>query len=111
MTTSALIGLPLTIVDADTVADAKTAFTLPARTVSIGWQTSWPVNPAVVDIALQVAMDETGPWTEIDATTAVGGEFRTVNSPVAARFIRADVDTNTGGAAVTVQVICKVANP
>lgn len=111
MTTSALIGLPLTIVDADTVADAKTAFALPARTVVIGWQTSWPVNPAVIDIALQVAMDVDGPWTEIDATTAVGGEFRNVTAPTAARFIRADVDTNTGGAAVTVQIICKVANP
>ena len=111
MTTSALIGLPLTIVNADTVAEAKTAFALPARTVVIGWQTSWPVNPGAVDIALQVAMDEAGPWTEIDATTQVAGEFRTIEIPTAARFIRADVDTNTGGAEITVQIICKVANP
>lgn len=111
MTTLALIAVPLTIVNANTVAEAGEAFALPARTVSIGWQTSWPVNPAAVDIALQVAMDEAGPWTEIDATTQVAGEFRTVSDPVAARFIRADVDTNTGGAAVTVQIICKVANP
>ena len=111
MTILALIGLPLTIVNADAVVEAKTAFALPSRTATVGWQTSWPVNPGAVNIRLEVAMDETGPWTEIDVTTVVGGEFRTVAVPTAARFIRARVVTNTGAVLITVQIICKVANP
>lgn len=111
MTVSALIGQPLTIINADATVGNGTAFALPSRTVVIGWQTSYSVAPAAVNIRLEVAMDATGPWTEIDVTTVVGGEFRNVAAPTAARFIRARVVTNTGAVLITVQVICKVANP
>ena len=106
-----LIGVPAVILDAVTGTGEGEAVALPSRTVVLGWQTSFDVAPSVIDMALQVAMDITGPWTEIDSSTVVGGEFRTIQNVVAARFVRVDVDTNTGNRAVTVKVIAKVAAP
>ena len=110
MTVLALIGVPLTIVDANGDEDAGAAFALPSRTVTIGWQTSFGAVPGAVDIDLEVAMDEAGPWVGIDTSTSTAGEFRTVAVPVAARFIRANVIDSSSEDA-TVQIICKVAVP
>lgn len=111
MPTLALIGVPLVILPAITTISNGEAFALPARTVVIGWQSSYDVAPGAINVRLEVAMDEAGPWTQIDVTTVVGGEFRTIAVPTAARFIRARPATNADPVAVTIQIICKVANP
>lgn len=107
---SLLIGLPSIIVNAD-ITEPDVVFALPARTVVLGWQTAFPGGvPGAVDVDLDVAMDATGPWTTLDTSTSTSGEFRTIDTPTAARFGRIAVN-DSSSEQITVSVIAKVANP
>ena len=102
-----LIANPVTLLSAVTATGASATFALPTRSVYIGWQTSYDVNPDAVNITLRVSLDGIK-WTVLDTTTVVAGEFRTVG-PTAARFVDVNVVTNTGGHQITVQLIAKTA--
>lgn len=103
------IGVLETILNAITGTGASDTFALPSRLVALAWQTSFDVAPAAVSITIQVSLDGLS-WTTIDTSTAVGGETRTIASSTAARFVRANVGTNTGNRAVTLTLIAKVPN-
>jgi hypothetical protein len=102
-----LMGIPVSLIPGVVGTPTGTTFALPANTTSVGWQTSYDVAPAAIDIDLQIAMDSTGPWTVLDTSTDVNGEFRIVSSFMPARFVRALVNTNTGNRVITVQLILK----
>ena len=104
------IAVPLTLINARVGTGASETFALPARTVSLAWQTSFDVNPAAIDIDIDVSMDGTV-WSTLDTSTVVGGELRIIASASAAAFIRAIVNTNTGNRQVTLTLVAKVANP
>ena len=95
-----------TIIDAVTGTGAGLTFGLPVRACVLAWQTSFGVAPAAVSITIEVSLDNVA-WTVIDTSTAVGGEVRTIDTPTAAIFVRANVGTNTGSPAVTVTIIAK----
>ena len=108
---SLLIAVPSIIINADASEPDPVVFALPARTVVLAWQTAFPGGvPGAVDIDFDVAMDEDGPWTELDGSTSTAGEFRTIETPTAARFGRIDV-VDSSSEQVTVTVIAKVAVP
>lgn len=100
------IGQKLTLIDAVTGTGASATFALPTRVVELAWQTSFDVNPAAIDIDIDVSLDGIS-WTTIDTSTVVGGETRVIASSTAAIFIRAIVNTNTGDREVTVVLIAK----
>lgn len=101
---------PVNLLTARTGTGASAVFALPARACVLAWQTSFDVNPSVVNITIRVSLD-TAVWTVLDTSTAVGGEVRTITVPTAALFIDANVVTNTGNRAVTVLLVAKVAIP
>lgn len=101
------ISVPSTIIDARLGTGVSPTFVLPVRTTILTWQTSFDVNPSVVNITLQVSIDGIS-WTTIDTTTAVGGETRVISAATSATFIRANVVTNTGNRHVTVLLVAKV---
>ena len=72
---------------------------------AVRWQTIFGTAPSAVSIVLQTALDDVDAhYQTIDTSTAVGGEARSV-SGVNAKFIRAKLVTNTGGAGITVQIL------
>ena len=108
---SLLIGIPSTIINANATEPDPVVFALPARSVVLAWDIAFPSGvPGAVDIDFDVAMDENGPWTEIDGSTATTGSFRTIAAVTAARFGRIDV-VDSSSEQVTVKVIAKVAAP
>ncbi len=108
---SLLIGVPSIIIEADATEPDPVVFGLPSRTCILAWSIAFPGGvPGAVDIDFDVAMDEDGPWTEIDGSTATTGSFRTIAAPTAARFGRIDV-VDSSSEQVTVKVIAKVAVP
>ena len=111
MTTLINIAVPVVILDAEVDVDEYPAFALPARTVVISWQTDFDVNPATISLAIQVAIELDGPYTNLDTSTTVTPALRTITTPVAARFIRAVIVDNDDEAEVTIELLCKVANP
>jgi len=105
-----LIGVKQTLIDAVTGTGASSTFALPTRACILAWQTSFDTAPSGVSITIDVSLDGLV-WTTIDTSTATGGEVRTIATPTAALFIRANVGTNTGNKHVTVVIVAKVANP
>ena len=103
-----LIGKLFTALLARIGAGVSDIFALQTRTVYITWQTTFDVNPAAVNITLEVSLDAVN-WTVVDTTTAVGGEVRVISPPFSAAFIRANVVTNTGDRAVTLTLLAKAA--
>ncbi len=88
-----------------------TQFALPSYTgladtgSAIRWQTIFGTAPTAVSIALQTAMaDVDSEYQTIDTTTVTAGEARTVAN-VQAKFIRAKLVSNTGGAGLTVKLL------
>ncbi len=72
---------------------------------TIRWQTIYGTAPASVSIALQTAMsDANAQYATIDTSTATAGEARTVTG-VRGNFIRAIVNSISGGSGVTVQIL------
>lgn len=109
-TTLILLGVPCTLMNAQTVTGAGAKFALPARTATLTWQTSFDINPSVVNITIRVSIDGVS-WTVIDTSTVVGGETRTIAVPTSALFVDANLVTNTGSHQATVVLVAKVANP
>lgn len=112
-TKSMLIGIPLTMFDAFTMAVGNSSsFALPARTVVLTWQLVYGAAPDAISVILQVSIDNTV-WTTIDTSTAVGGETRTIEVPTSALFIRTRIDSLTKGTGTTLTttVVGKVAVP
>ena len=72
---------------------------------TVRWQTIFGTAPTLVNISLQAANDDVDShYQNIDSSTATTGEARTV-SGVRAKFIRAKVNSSSGGSGVTVQVL------
>ena len=105
-----LIGVLEVILDARIGTGVTDTFALPTRSTQLAWQTSFDINPAAVDIDIDVSLDG-NVWTTLDTSTAVGGEVRTITNATAALFIRGFVNTNTGDREVTISLIAKVAVP
>ncbi|HKF53139.1 MAG TPA: hypothetical protein VKB26_12570 [Candidatus Acidoferrales bacterium] len=72
---------------------------------TIRWQTIYGTAPTNVSVLLQTAMNDVdAQYATIDTSTATAGEARTV-SGVRGNFIRAKVNTISGGSGVTVQIL------
>jgi len=102
------IGVPCIILNAAVDVEPGDVFALPSRACVMGWQTSFDENPSTVSLALEIAMEEVGPWTSLDTSTTVTPALRTISTPTAARFIRANIVDNDDDAEVTIELICKV---
>ena len=64
---------------------------------AIRWQTLFGTSPTAINISLQGAINDVdAEYKDIDASTNVGGEARTV-SGVQARFLRVRVNSSTVG--------------
>jgi hypothetical protein len=72
---------------------------------TIRWQTIFGTAPTAVNISLQAANDDVDShYQNIDSSTATAGEARSVTG-VNAKFLRARVNSITGGSGVTVQLL------
>ncbi len=92
-------------------AQSGTQFALPSFTgttdsgTAVRWQTIFGTNPTAVSIILQGAMaDVDSEYQQLDATTIVGGEARTVAS-VQAKFLRIRFVSSTGGTGLTAKIL------
>jgi hypothetical protein len=92
-------------------ATSGTQFALPSYAgqpdvgTAVRWQTIFGTNPTAVSIALQGAMaDVDAEYQQIDASSAVTGEARTVNG-VQARFLRIRFVSSTGGTGLTAKLL------
>jgi len=78
---------------------------LPNQGHTVRWQTVFGGAPSAVNIRLQGAIaDVDGEYTDIDTSTAIAGEARTV-SDVRARFLRVKKITSTGGSSLTAKIL------
>lgn len=100
------IGVVVELISARLGTGVGGIFSLPTRACVIGWQTSFDEDPDAVSITLEVSIDETV-WKVLDTSTVVGGELRFITTFISARFIRANVGTNTGNKLVTVLLLIK----
>ena len=94
---------------ADNTAGSQFALPEPAGVPDQGravrWQTLFGTNPSAINIRLQGAMaDVDAEYTDIDTSTTVGGEARTV-AGVRARFLRVKKVSSTGGASLTAKIL------
>jgi len=100
-------GDPVKLFDANAVAApvASEKYALgPAEVAKvITWTYSFASAPSGVSIQLQHSIDGVI-WNNLDAGTATAGETRTTVA-TAARFIRANKASQTGGGALTVNVM------
>jgi len=72
---------------------------------TVRWQTIFGTNPTAVSIALQGAMsDVDAEYQNIDTTSVVGGEARTVTG-VNAKFLRIRFVSSTGGSGLTAKLL------
>jgi hypothetical protein len=72
---------------------------------AVRWQTIFGTNPTAVNITLQAAMaDVDSEYKDMDTSTVVGGEARTVTN-VRARFLRAKKNSSAGGSGLTVKIL------
>ncbi|HWG59139.1 MAG TPA: hypothetical protein VN661_08845 [Candidatus Acidoferrales bacterium] len=72
---------------------------------AVRWQTFFATAPSAVSVVLQTAMtDSDAQYTTVDTSTATSGEARTVTG-VRAKFLRAKVNSITGGSGVSVQIL------
>lgn len=106
MINSLQFAVPATIISARTGTGASDTFALPARACYLAWQTSFDVAPSAIDIDIDVSLDNSV-WTTLDTSVDINGEVWTIADPVAALFVRAYVNTNTGNRAVTAVMVAK----
>ncbi|HLZ90846.1 MAG TPA: hypothetical protein VKQ28_03960 [Candidatus Acidoferrum sp.] len=92
-------------------ATSGTQFALPSFTgtndggTAVRWQTIFGANPTAVSIILQGAMaDVDAEYQQLDASTAITGEARTVNG-VQAKFLRIRFVSSTGGSGLTAKIL------
>ena len=97
--------------EAPSAGQASQQFALPSYSGfpengrTIRWQTIYGTAPTSVSVFLQTAMNDVdAQYATIDTSTATAGEARTV-SGVRGNFIRAKVNTISGGSGVTVQIL------
>ena len=78
---------------------------LPDQGHTVRWQTIFGTAPTAVNIRLQGAMaDVDSEYADIDTSTALAGEARTVTG-VRARFLRIKKVSSTGGAGLTAKML------
>jgi hypothetical protein len=78
---------------------------VPDQGHTVRWQTIYGTAPSAINITLQgAAADVNSEYFAIDTSTATAGEARTVIG-VRARFLRAIVNSSTGGATLTVKLL------
>jgi hypothetical protein len=66
--------------------------------IAVRWQTLFTAAPTAINVSLQAAMNDVdAEYKDIDASTNVNGEARTVTG-VQARFLRVRVNSSTVGA-------------
>jgi hypothetical protein len=92
-------------------AQAGTQFALPSFTgisdggTAVRWQLTYGTAPTAVSLVLQGAMaDIDSEYQQMDATTNVAGEARTV-AAVQAKFLRIRFVSSTGGAGLTAKIL------
>lgn len=105
-TISLPLGVPVALLTAATAVTPGVAYALPARAAILAWQTSYNVNPSAITVLLQVSIDGVV-WTTLDTSTAVAGETRTITTPTAALFVRANPTANVDPKQVTVTIVAK----
>jgi len=77
----------------------------PDQTHAVRWQTIFGTNPSAVNIRLQgAAADVDAEYTDLDTSTAVTGEARTVTG-VRAKFLRNKKVSSTGGSSLTAKLL------
>lgn len=78
---------------------------LPDGGTAVRWQTIFGGAPTAVSIILQGAMNDVdAEYQQIDATTQVAGEARTVAN-VQAKFLRIKFVSSTGGSGLTAKIL------
>jgi len=77
---------------------------IPRSVLALTWLTVFASAPSAVSVELQVSNDNTN-WFTLDTSTATTGEAREFSDPVNYLFIRARKASQTGGGALTVEVI------
>ena len=71
---------------------------IPDQSRAVRWQTLFTTGPTAINVSLQGAMaDVDAEYKDIDASTNVAGEARTVTG-VQANFVRIKVNSSTVGA-------------
>ncbi|MBS1842418.1 MAG: hypothetical protein JSS69_10170 [Acidobacteria bacterium] len=92
-------------------ATSGSQFALPSYTglpdggTAVRWQTVFGTNPTAVNIILQGAMNDVdAEYQQLDASTAVTGEARTVAN-AQARFLRIRFVSSTGGTGLTAKIL------
>ena len=92
-------------------ATSGTQFALPSFAgttdggTAVRWQTIFGTNPTAVSIILQGAMaDVDAEYQQLDASTVVTGEARTV-AGVQAKFLRIRFVSSTGGTGLTAKIL------
>ncbi len=99
-------GEPVLLFDADAAAApvSSSSYAMATdHTKHLSWIYSFASAPSSCSVKLQVSDDGTL-WTDLDAGTATTGETRLSNA-TAARFVRAQKAAQSGGGALTVQVV------
>lgn len=77
----------------------------PEQGRTVRWQTIFGTAPTSVNISLQSASDDVDShYQNIDSSTAAAGEARSV-AGVRANFLRAKVNSISGGSGITVQLL------
>ena len=72
---------------------------------TVRWQTIFGSNPSAINIRLQGASsDVDAEYTDVDTSTSLTGEARTVTG-VRARFLRVKKVTSTGGTSLTAKIL------
>jgi hypothetical protein len=92
-------------------AQAGSQFAIPSYAgqpdvgTAVRWQTIFGTAPTAVSLVLQGAMaDIDAEYQQIDVTSAVTGEARTVTN-VQAKFLRIKFVSSTGGAGLTAKLL------
>ncbi len=97
-----------TILNASTAVAATDIFALPVGSIAITWQVSSVGTPAALVVSLQISLDGTN-WVEVasmsEAVMINDTYAATVSAPYAAKFIRANVTSNTSPRAITIQLL------
>lgn len=97
-------GVSKTLLDAVTGTGAGTAYALPESVTQVSWQTVFGTTPDAAHFHLEASNDNTN-WSEIDASSSVTPELRTVNT--SALFIRANLVSKTNGTTFSVTLVAK----
>lgn len=98
-------SLPVKSFDAATLSAGNgTPFALLANACQVTWQTIFGSTPSAVSVSIQTSLDGTT-WSTVDTSTVTAGAVRSfVTSAI---FIRAVINSATGGTTVTVSIVAK----